>query len=61
MVRKIGEAKPRALRMSQCDKQFPILPLQPSPGHELHIDAMCGCEEFAGIGDLFSFHLEKLA
>ena len=47
--------------MSQCDKQLLILSLQPSSGHELHIDAVRGCEEFAGIGDLFSFHLAKLA
>jgi len=47
--------------MSQCDKQLPILSLQPSSGQELHIDAVRGCEEFAGIGDLFSFHLAKLA
>src|ERR1022692_1045 len=47
--------------MPQFGKQFPILPLQLSSGHELHINAVRGCEEFAGIGDLFSFHLAKLA
>jgi hypothetical protein len=47
--------------MSHCGKQLPILPQQLSFAYKLHINAMRGCEEFAGIGDLFSFHLAKLA
>src|ERR1035437_8011512 len=46
--------------MPQGGKQLPILPLQLSPRHELHINTVRKCEEFAGIGDLFSFHLAKL-
>ena len=47
--------------MPQCGEQLPVLSQQLSLGYELHINAMRGCEEFAGIGDLFGFHFAKLA
>lgn len=46
--------------MPQGGKQLPILPLQLSSGHELHINTVHRCEEFPGVGALFSLYLAKL-